>query len=545
MNRSERNAAALFAGAIAAFGCSEEPPPPEMPPRAVVAIEQALRSPAQRLRLAGTAAAWKQETLSFEVSGRVAWVIEPEQSVSGPSVDESFRPGKDGTVIARIDPERYENALRAAQASLASIQAQLRATRQQLEDVLPQDLAQAESERKRAEDNFQRMQRAVERNAVAGTELTNAQAAFDTSRAAVDSVRGRLKAKQSELEGLQAQVAQAEQSVQNAEIDLRDTELRAPFSGRVTQVSVVPGALVQPGTPVVELVMMDPIKIELTVSARTDRKIGDQDQALVFPREADEPIVASVYQRDSVADSATRTVRLTLICRNPEITDAPVDATLIEDVIPLIQFPAGEREAWFLERRCVQRDAAGTYAWRLSDPGRQITGRAFEVERMPVVLGEARKDFVGLYQFHEMIPPAELEPLLAQAPGITVHKLLFALGVPDGFEGGKVAVVRRAWQIRPGDVLDVELNLEAPERGVYVPASAILHEGEQPFVLLVRDDGDAAVLQRADVELSGAVGSDVRIGEAVIGEGEPIVRSGTHVLRAGERVQLTEVMSAR
>lgn len=514
----------------------------EPSPRAVVAVEQVVRDPGRKLRIAGAAGAWKRESLSFQVGGRIVWVIEPEKSVRGPTIDEDFLPGRDGDVIARIDPERYENALASANASLAAVEANVRATRQQLEEVLPQSRAQAETELRRASDNRDRIKRAVERNAVAATELTNAEASVETAKAGLESVRGQLMAKQSELEGLQAQAKQAAQAARSAEIDLRDTELRAPFAGRTTQVSVVPGALVQPGTAIAQLVMMDPIKIGITVSTQTARAIGDQDQGLVYTEGAEEPLLASLYQRDSITDSATRTVGLTLICRNPETTGPENGVPVFEDRMPLIQFPVDKARAWFIERRCVRQDAEGTFAWRIAGKDlRQVTGEVVDMVRMPIKLGKARKDFVGLYQFQEVIPSAAMLPELERSPGITVRNMVFGMGLPPDFAGGKAMVVRKDWSIRPGDVVDVELDLAAAGKGVYVPTTALSHAGEQPFVFVVRGNSGSQVLERVDVEVTGRVGGVVRIGAEPLADGLPIVASGTHVLTNGERVQVTKL----
>ncbi|MCR9244630.1 MAG: HlyD family efflux transporter periplasmic adaptor subunit [bacterium] len=547
--RSALATSAFGIGCLAALGsgCSKEVLEAAPPvPRAVHAVEQVVRDPSRRLRIAGVAGAWKRETLSLQVGGRIVWVTEPEKSVTGPTIDEAFLPGRDGTVIARVDPERYQSALDAAKASHAAAKARLEATRQQLEEVLPQDEAKAETELKRATDNRDRIRRAVERNAVAGTDLTNAEAAVKTAQANLESVRGRLRAQRSELAGLKAQVDQAEQAERSAALDLRDTELRAPFTGRITQVHVVPGALVQPGTPIAELVMMDPIKIDVTVATSTAREIGNQDQGQVFTEGDDEPLIANLYQRDSITDSATRTVRLTLICRNPEITAVADGAQVVEDVIPLIEFPVGDRRAWFIERRCVKQDDSGTFAWRvIAEDLRQVTGEVIDLQRMPIELGEARKDFVGLYQFFEVVPSADMRPLLAEVEGLTVKKLMFGLGVPNEFSGGKAMIVRQDWRMRPGDVVEVQLALDSAGAGVYVPASAIGHEGEQAFVYLVRDRGGEQVLERADVTISGRVGADVRIADDLIGEGAPIVEGGTHVLEPGARVQTVAVKPAR
>ncbi len=545
MSTAKERATALSVLLLAA-ACDEPVAEAEvLPPRAVVAVEQRIVDLARSTRVAGTTVAWKEEHLSFELAGRVTWVIEPETTVRGPSVGDDYERGNDGQVIARIDPERYESALTTAKAAMASARAQLASTREQLEQVLPKQRAQAQAELERSESNLARMESALERNAVAPTVVTDARAAYQSAAAAVERIDGELASLKSQIDGLQAQVDQAEQAVHRAELDLRDTELRAPFDGRITEVALVPGALVQPGAPVAQLVMMDPVKIEVTVSSETDRQLRTKDMVTIHTADGT-ALPAGVYQRGSTTDTATRTVQLTLMARNPTVGERIDDAVPVEDVMPLIEFQTEDGPRWFVERRCIHQDASGHYVWRATEPrGRRLTGIPIAVERYDLQLGPARRNFVGLYHFAEVTETDDLERLLEGAPGISVDRLMIAVGAPDDFAGGDVVVLDKRWVLRPGDVVDVQLEPEAHPPGVFVPASAIVRDGERAFVYVVEPDGSQGILRRTEVALGAGTGALLRIGDRPVAGGHPIVATGTHVLRDGSAVQISTLQDVQ
>jgi HlyD family secretion protein len=58
----------------------------------------------------------------------------------------------------------------------------------------------------------------------------------------------------------------AEQSLKQAELNLDDATLRAPFSGIVAQVNVVPGSPANNQTPVVKLINRDPLHVDMRLS---------------------------------------------------------------------------------------------------------------------------------------------------------------------------------------------------------------------------------------------------------------------------------------
>jgi multidrug efflux pump subunit AcrA (membrane-fusion protein) len=94
--------------------CSEQAPPAEMPPRAIQWMKVSSESADGHRIISGIATAVSDTTLAFEVKGTVATV----DVVLGDRV-------KKGQVLASLDPEPLELAVRDAEANLSSAQALL------------------------------------------------------------------------------------------------------------------------------------------------------------------------------------------------------------------------------------------------------------------------------------------------------------------------------------------------------------------------------------------------------------------------------------
>jgi RND family efflux transporter MFP subunit len=144
--------------------------------------------------------------------------------VRGQLVERHVTPGdivEAGELLFRIDDREYRFALMEAEASL--------------------QLAQAAERQRRVE--FERARELVEREVGAQQRLDLAEAEYAAA---------------------QAQVAMAEARVARAEKAIEDTEVRAPFEGRISAANRAVGDLVQPGDPtqpepLAEIVRLDPV----------------------------------------------------------------------------------------------------------------------------------------------------------------------------------------------------------------------------------------------------------------------------------------------
>jgi len=255
----------LFAVLLVALaGCSREAEPVTQAraPRPVSVIKLRQSDPARSLAVTGVVGSWKTEDIGFEVSGRVKFVMEPEQLVRDPSSGDA-----DQQPLAQIDSERYESAVTSAEAQIMTLEKQKEAVRIEIVDVLKAKREIAVAEQILAREDEKRAKLALDAKAIPQSEYDKYKASLDASNAQVAQVDASKGAKSAEIATIDAQINQAAVALKDAQRDVQDCKLYAPFRGQIAEVHVIPGGTVQRGEPVVTVQMMDPMKVEFEVSA--------------------------------------------------------------------------------------------------------------------------------------------------------------------------------------------------------------------------------------------------------------------------------------
>jgi HlyD family secretion protein len=204
---------------------------------------------------AGQAAAWRQTVVTAQVGGRITAV----------PVRESDAVGAD-RLLVQIDPAEYQLAVNGAQAALRTAQAQ------------------------------------YEELTLLNDEIDNPAIREERSRSA--------RAKS----GLD----QAQVTLSTARLNLNRTRLGAPFAGRVASLKVVPGQWVQPGTELMTVLSLDPIRIEVQVLEGEVGYLTAGSIARVtlaaFPGETFTGRIATI---NPLVEAGTRTARVTVLVPNP------------------------------------------------------------------------------------------------------------------------------------------------------------------------------------------------------------------------------------
>ena len=107
-------------------------------PRAVSVFTLHVSTPSSETLQTGAAEAWKSEDIGFEVPGRVSWVIEPNEDIEGRTPDTSASSEHEqGTVIAKLDDERYRLAVDSAEANVKSLSRDRQALAAEISDSIP------------------------------------------------------------------------------------------------------------------------------------------------------------------------------------------------------------------------------------------------------------------------------------------------------------------------------------------------------------------------------------------------------------------------
>jgi len=208
-----------------------------------------------------------------QVTARVAGVVEKVRFSEGQLV-------KQGQVLAEIEPQRYQVAVRAAEASLA----------------------RARASKADAEAGISRREQAL------------AQSPGLIPAEELETFRTKLRL--AEAEALAAQA-----SHDQAALNLRDAYVRAPITGTIETRSAQTGQYAQPGTVLGTLVQRDPLLLRFQVP-ETDAGKLTRGQVVDFAvRGQDRSFSASITHIAAVADPSSRMVPV-----SAEITKGERDA---------------------------------------------------------------------------------------------------------------------------------------------------------------------------------------------------------------------------
>lgn len=311
-------ALALAAGLA---GCGEKAEAPAAPPRPVRVMTVGGPVAQATSTFTGRVEAKDSAALGFRIGGRMI-----ERTVGmGDRV-------KDGDVVARLEPQDEENALRSARAALTAAQGQL----------------------VQAENAFDRQRRLLDRGATT-------QAYFEAAE------QGRIAGR--------ARVEAAEAQLRNAEEMLSFTVLKADAPGIVTSIGAEPGEVVRAGQPIVQLARRDGRDAVFDVPAGLMRTVpGDGRIAVSL---ADSPSVTAagrVREVSPQADPVTRTfaVRVGLI-------DPPAAFRLGSTVTGSVQTAASGSVS--LPAAAVAGSGTASAVWVVDPKTSKVAARPVEIAR--------------------------------------------------------------------------------------------------------------------------------------------------------------------
>ncbi|MDH5760104.1 MAG: efflux RND transporter periplasmic adaptor subunit [Gemmatimonadota bacterium] len=315
-----------------------------------------------RVNAAGQAEASRRATLAAQVAGRIeALAVRENQRVSG------------GAGLLLVDTTEYALDVAQARADLSAAEAEYR----QL--VLFDDEIEDEAVR-------------AERERIART------------RSGLD---------------------QREVALRQAELRFERARVRAPFGGRVADVRVVPGEYVTPGTELLTVVDMDPIKVEVQVLEAALGVLSEGRRAVVsfsaYPGEVFEGRIATI---NPVVDPEQRTGRVTVLLENRDhrikpgmYAEVSLDAEALPDrvLVPRAAIlERGDRNMLFVYEPSGD---AGLAKWRYVTVGRE---NDTHVEIVPGDEGMVEPGEIVLVDGHHYLAhdtPVRLVDDVAQAGG--------------------------------------------------------------------------------------------------------------------------------
>ncbi|WP_236841449.1 efflux RND transporter periplasmic adaptor subunit [Brevibacillus formosus] len=207
---------------------------------------------------------YKQEShLAFGASGK----IERMNVTKGAKVTQ-------GQVLSSLNTNYYQKGLEAAQSQVQSASAMRSKTLQGASpDLISKQRLAVDSQEKRLKDAQRKWETAQELfkgGAISQSELDSAQSEKEQIEISLQETRITLDkllkgAEVNEIASADADLKQAASEVELAKKTLQETQLVAPFSGTVIDVTQKAGSLAQPGESIIHLVDSSEVKLKVDV----------------------------------------------------------------------------------------------------------------------------------------------------------------------------------------------------------------------------------------------------------------------------------------
>ncbi len=278
--------------------------------------------------------------LSAEVAGRVSNL----QVHVGDSVEE-------GDVLAKIEDTTIRQSVRELEANVEVARANLEEAKVNLENL---------------EADLRRRAPLVEREMVSQREIEELESNISAARQRVSVAR--------------ATIEQNEARLTSAREDLRNTEIRAPFDGKIGLRHIDRGTHVSPGQPIFTVVDDGDLYVRVQVPERNAARVTrDTPVTLRVGAVGSVPLDGQIHRIAPVMEASTRSLRVDVLVDHPE------ELQLRPGMYARLSLELGrDADALTVSNQAILRRTDGTpYVWKVSD------GKA---ERVELTLGLAGRD---------------------------------------------------------------------------------------------------------------------------------------------------------
>jgi len=187
-----------------------------------------------------------------------------------------------GDILIALGDEQIKIQVAQAQATLDSVQASSDKIKS---GARPQEIKQAESallqakmNRDSVEENYLRMEKLFTEKAISEQQYEQAKNQYEIADVQYQSAQESYElvlegAAEEDIKSVEAQVRQAKAALDMARYQLKNTQIAAPISGKVTSISVSSGEMISPSIPLLSIIDVSRIFVKVGISEKDISKI--------------------------------------------------------------------------------------------------------------------------------------------------------------------------------------------------------------------------------------------------------------------------------
>ena len=324
-----------------------------------------------------TALVEKGEVNSFL---KVTGVVEANETVRvtseimGQAKEVKVKDGEEvnkGDILIALGDEQIKIQVAQAQATLDSIQASSDKIKS---GARPQEIKQAESallqaklNRDSVEENYLRMEKLFLEKAISQQQYEQAKNQYEIADVQHQSAQESYElviegAAEEDIKSIEAQVRQTKAALDMAKYQLKNTQITAPISGKVTSITVSTGEMVSPSIPLLSIIDVSRIFVKVGISEKDISKIKEgQKVNLEIDAFSEEKFQGEVVSKGVAVDQISKTLEVKIEILQPEV-DIPVGVFARGDILVKTN-----QEALIISSSALVRKKDGIYVYVIEE----------------------------------------------------------------------------------------------------------------------------------------------------------------------------------
>jgi len=352
-----------------------------------------------------TAMVEKGEVNSFL---KVTGVVEANETVRvtseimGQAKEVKVKDGEEinkGDILIVLDDEQIKIQVAQAQATLDSIQASYDKIKS---GARPQEIKQAESavlqakiNRDSAEENYLRMQKLFSEKAISEQQYEQAKNQYEIADVQYQSARESYElvlegAAEEDIKSVEAQVRQTKAALDMAKYQLKNTQITAPISGKVTSISVSSGEMIAPSVPLLAIIDVSRIFVKVGISEKDISKINvGQKVSLEIDAFPEDKFRGEVVSKGVAVDQISKTLEVKIEILQPEV-DIPVGVFARGDILVKTN-----QDALIIPSSALTRKKDGIYVYVIEEGiarQKEVVLGIIQDERVEILSGLSEKE---------------------------------------------------------------------------------------------------------------------------------------------------------
>ena len=247
-----------------------------------------------------------------------------------------------GDILIALGDEQIKIQVAQAQATLDSVQASSdkikSGARPQVIKQAESALLQAKMNRDSVEENYLRMKKLFTEKAISEQQYEQAKNQYEIADVQYQSAQESYElviegAAEEDIKSVEAQVRQAKAALDMAKYQLKNTQITAPISGKVTSISVSSGEMISPSIPLLSIIDVSRIFVKVGISEKDISKIKEgQKVSLEIDAFPEEKFRGEVVSKGVAVDQISKTLEVKIEILQSEV-DIPIGVFARGDIL--------------------------------------------------------------------------------------------------------------------------------------------------------------------------------------------------------------------